>query len=203
MREFHCDQVVAFRMVYAQRASPQSARGLGQGSSCSEWRAGYLQQNLRRERQHAADRYERTPGGDVKGCSKFEELFALLVPTANEHGNRQRKARPLAALYFRLLTIQPSPLDLRYFLLSPHLVCQSTCRLRVLLPQNRSNSGRFSETRLVPRHSRDYVFAFHSLKTCVWPSMLLTSPIASIFPCVSVCLHFSLTEGKLCHTISP
>src|SRR5438034_1878782 len=81
MREFHSDQVVAFRVVYAKCARTQRARSFGQGSGRGEGRAGYFQQNLRGQRQRTANRYERTPSGDVKGCGKFEELFALLVPT--------------------------------------------------------------------------------------------------------------------------
>src|SRR5438552_153469 len=68
-------------------------------------------------------------------CRKIDELFALLFPTANKNRNCQRQARPFAALYFRSLTIQPSPLDLRNFLLLPHLVCQSSCWLRVVTPK--------------------------------------------------------------------
>jgi hypothetical protein len=90
MREFHSDQVVAFRVVYAKCARTQRARSFGQGSGRGEGRAGYFQQNLRGQRQRTANRYERTPSGDVKGCGKFEELFALLVPTADKYGNRQR-----------------------------------------------------------------------------------------------------------------
>src|SRR5207245_1232345 len=80
MREFHSDQVVAFRVVYAKCPRTQRARSFGQGSGRGEGRAGYFQQNLRGQRQRTANRYERTPSGDVKGCGKVEERVALRVP---------------------------------------------------------------------------------------------------------------------------
>src|SRR2546426_5727151 len=127
----------------------------------------------------------------------FSSLLRTNTGIAN--GRRGQLRRSISGF----LRFKPSPLDLRYFFLSPHLVCQSSCWLRVLPPQNWSNSGRFSETTLVLRQNREGIFAFYSASMLMSPLIPLTSPVASIFPCVSVCLHFSLTEGKLCHTISP
>jgi hypothetical protein len=53
-------------------------------------------------------RNQGTPSGDVDRGRKFEEVFAAMVPAANENWDSKRQANPLAAFWSRLVVVQPS-----------------------------------------------------------------------------------------------
>ena len=45
-------------------------------------------------------------GGDVKGCGKFEEVFAVLIVTADKDWDRKGQAFPCASFRSKLAAIQ-------------------------------------------------------------------------------------------------
>src|SRR6266566_3535421 len=75
-----------------------------------ERRTGNFQRNLRRWPQSPMHCNQCSAGRDVQGSGKLEEVFPVLVTTANKHGDCERQPYPFAAFQFRLTTIQsPSP----------------------------------------------------------------------------------------------
>lgn len=98
--------MVALRVRNAKSACPQSSGGLRKGSSRNQRRAWNLQQNLRRERQRATHRNQRSPSRNVQSSSKLKHFFAVFVTAANKHWNCQRQAGPLAAFSLWPLSVQ-------------------------------------------------------------------------------------------------
>jgi len=129
MGKLEAEQMVAIHVGYADGAGAQDTRSLGKGISGNQGRAGNLEQNLRRERQGAADGNQRSAGGDVQGCGEFQQLLAILVAAADKDRNRQGQAGPLTVLDFGASSLQPYPsnVDLTHSL--PHLGGQTDSRM--------------------------------------------------------------------------
>src|SRR5579862_443131 len=117
--------MVTIHVSYPHGAGPQDARSLGKGVAGDQGCAGYLQENLRRERQGAADGDQGASCGNVQCCSEFQQFPAILIATADKNGNCQRQPWPLPAFSFGGSSLQPSSsrMDLTHSL--PHLVGQT------------------------------------------------------------------------------
>jgi hypothetical protein len=126
MGEFQPYQVVAIRMRHPQRPGAESACCLGQGVRRSQRRAWDFEQNLRGERQRAADRHQSTPGRDIQCSGKLQQIFALFVAATNENRDSDGEARPLTPLCFGIrCTLQTDPFR-REIAAVPHLGGQTT-----------------------------------------------------------------------------
>ena len=101
MGELEPDQMVAIRVRYPQRSGAEIPRRLGQGVRRSQRRAGDFQQNLRGERQRAANRNQGSARGNVQCGGKLKKIFAFFVAATNENRNSDGEARPLAPLVLR------------------------------------------------------------------------------------------------------
>jgi hypothetical protein len=116
MGEFETHQMVAVGVRNSQGSSPKIAGRLGQRICGRQWRTGDLKQNLRGERQRAANGNQGATRGDVQRGGEFQKFFSFFVPATNEDGYGDGEARPFAALCFRIQTLQTDPfLDARYW----------------------------------------------------------------------------------------
>ena len=86
MGEFEAHQVVAVGMGDPQSSGAKIASRLGQRICGSQGSAGDFQQNLRGERQRAANRHQSSARGDVQGGGEFQKFFSFFVPAANKDG---------------------------------------------------------------------------------------------------------------------
>ena len=125
--------MVTIHVGYSHSAGAQDAGSLGKGVAGDEGCAGYLQQNLRRERQGAADGDQGASCGNIQCCGEFQQFLAILVAAADKNGNCQRQPGPLPAFSFRGSSLQPYPsrMDLTQSL--PHLVGQTGSGIWTLL----------------------------------------------------------------------
>ena len=121
MGELEPNQMVAVRVGDPESARPQVASGLGQRASRSQRRTGDFKQNLRGERQRAANGDQGATCGDVQRGGELEQILAFFIAASNKHGYRDGKTRPFAAVSFTICkTLQNHP-SVREITLLPHL----------------------------------------------------------------------------------
>ena len=95
-------------------ARAQIAGRLGQRVGHGQGRAGDFQQNLRGERQRAANGDQGATGGDVQRGGELENILAFFVAAADEDGYSDGETRPFAALCFESTRrFKPTPLHAR------------------------------------------------------------------------------------------
>jgi hypothetical protein len=141
MGEFQAHQVITVGVGDPERAGAQIAGRLGKRARRSQRRAGYFQQNLRGERQRAANCDQGATRGDVQCGGKLEQVFAFFVPAADEDRYGDGETRPLAALCFSFYeTLQTHPFT-REMTLIPHLGGQTTRDRGIILGKK---PGRFT-----------------------------------------------------------
>ena len=115
MGELESHQMVAIRVCHPQGSGAEIPCRFGEGVRRSQRSAGDFEQNLRGERQRAANRNQGTAGGNVQCGGKLEQIFAFFVAATNENRDSDGEARPLAPLGFGIrCALQTHPLDARY-----------------------------------------------------------------------------------------
>ena len=121
MGELESHQMVAIRVRHPQGSGAEIPCRFGEGVRRSQRSTGDFEQNLRGERQRAANRNQGTPGGNVQCGGKLEQIFALFVAATNENRDSDGEARPLAPLSFGIrCALQTYPFR-REISVVPHL----------------------------------------------------------------------------------
>ena len=101
--------MIPLGMSNPQGTRTQGARGPWKPGCSGDRRAGNFEQNLPGGRQGAADGHQRAAGADVQRRRELKEFLALIVPAADKHGDRKRKARPLSTISVSLASDQRAP----------------------------------------------------------------------------------------------
>jgi hypothetical protein len=145
VRKLQSNQVVTLGMGDPERSSADRAGSFGKARRGCQRRTGDFERNLRRERERPTHRNQRSSSRNVQGGGKLEELFSLFIPATDEYWDCQWQTWPLAALCFRLASVQSIPLDTSVRPESPHLGGQTTHPIWETSHERPANKGRFRE----------------------------------------------------------
>ncbi len=91
--ELQAQKVAFITVCKADEASLQGANGMRQTGGGRHRRHRDLQGEISRLGQAAARGQKDAAGTDIQGCSKLQEISAVLIHSAHKYGDGQRKAR--------------------------------------------------------------------------------------------------------------
>ena len=163
MRELKTQKVVAFHVGYADGSGTQDSRSLREGISRNQRSAGDFQQNLRGQRQGAADGDQRSARGNVQRGGEFQQFFSVLVAAADKDRDCQWQTRPLPAFCFCPSSLQrnPSKVNLTHSL--PHLGGQTMSGIQTAWSSKPRQNTPFPGNQPARTVVRSPMFAMYSL----------------------------------------